>query len=232
MAATGLIVVASALAGIAPGALAATGPDPGSSDNHEITAAETRLFLTDHLANVTPPKQLKYRFERRGSLEAEANDEATLAVTMKEGRRTTEADFLHDGLRMELPPITDVAGNPILLHFLEREIRELSRLTGGSKNYYRKRIRMALAAAPPLADLAFDWQGKTLKGQQIRIDPYVDDPARNRYPTFASRYYTLILSKDIPGEIYQLRAELTEPGANGQAGKLIQSEVLTFEEVR
>ena len=203
-------------------------PPPGAGE-HEITEAEKRLFKTDHLANVAAPKKLHYRFERRGSLEPALDDDATVAVSVVDGKRNTVVDYLHGEQRMELPPITDVDGNPILLHFLERELREMRRLTRGSVSYYRKRIRMALAADPPVTRTTVEHQGRSLQASRIRVDPYLDDPARSRYPKFATRFYTLILSKDIPGEIYQLRAELIEPGQNGAPASVIESEVLTFE---
>lgn len=237
--ATSVSFAAEATAGADPGPAPSGGvmrgqvlppqqPPPGAGP-HEITEAEKRLFKSDHLANVEAPKTLHYRFERRGTLQPAVDDDATLAVTIVEGKRRTEADFLHGEQRMDLPPISDVDGNPVLLHFLERELREMNRQTKGSVSYYRKRIRMALAADPPVTDIHVDYRGRQIAAQRIRVDPYLDDPARNRYPAFASRFYTLILSKDIPGEIYQLRAELLEPGKDGAPASVIQSEVLTFE---
>ena len=34
---------------------------------------------------------------------------------------------------------------------------------------------------------------------EIRIDPYVDDPARSRFEKFAGRYYVMVLSPEVPG---------------------------------
>ena len=90
-------------------------------------------------------------------------------------------------------------------------------------------LARALAADPPVTRTTVEHQGRSLQASRIRVDPYLDDPARSRYPKFATRFYTLILSKDIPGEIYQLRAELIEPGQNGAPASVIESEVLTFE---
>jgi hypothetical protein len=209
-----------------------TGPatEPtGTPITARITDAEKRLFMTDHLAGISDARVLAYRFERRGILEPEARDSATLTLAVANGKRVTTVDYLHEERRIELPAIVDVQGNPILLHFLEREIRELSRLTGGSRNYYRKRIRMALASDPPVTEVAIDQRGRSLRGYRIRIDPYLDDPARSRYEKFATRFYTLVLSPDIPGEVYELRAELLEPARPGTAAAIVQSEVLTFE---
>jgi hypothetical protein len=227
-----LATAGALLSGAAPANAAdpptSTTPAPAAADPR-ITDAEKRLFMTDHLANVAAGRTLAYRYERRGSLEPAADDEATLTLQMADGKRSSTVDFLHGDRRIELPPITDVEGNPILLHFLEREIREFSRLTGGSRTYYRKRIRMALAADPPVSRIRIDRGGRSLDGFEIRVDPYVDDPARSRYERFAARRYTLVLSPDIPGEIYQLRAELPATATAGTAGPALQTEVLTYE---
>ena len=47
-------------------------------------------------------------------------------------------------------------GNPVLLYFLERDIREMERLTGGKSGYFRKAIRLALARSASVeADASF-----------------------------------------------------------------------------
>ncbi len=211
--------------GSAGGAARPEAAAPVQAADPRITDAERRLFMTDHLANVTVGRTLAYRYERRGTLEPVADDEATVTLQMADGKRTSTVDFLHDDRRLELPPINDVEGNPILLHFLEREIRDFSKTTGGSRNYYRKRIRMALAADPPITPVAIERDGRKLRGFEIRVDPYADDPARSRYERYAMRRYTLVLSPDIPGQIYQLKME--QPPAAG--GEPVQTEVLTFQ---
>jgi hypothetical protein len=219
VAARRLVVVA--LTGAACGAMAA---DPG-----QFSEAENQLFVRPHLAAVVLPARLHYRYQRTGSLEPEVSDHATVTLTEQSGNRAASVAYLADERKLELPPIGHVEGNPIILHFLEREVRELKRLTGGAAAFYRNRIRKALAGDATVRETEVSYNGKTVKGIEIRIDPYVDDPARSRFEKFADRYYVMVLSPEIPGEVYQLKAELPAPAAGPPAGRILHGEVLTFE---
>jgi hypothetical protein len=208
-------------------ALAASGVR--AADPSEYSEAERQLFVRPHLAAVTPPARLQYRYERTGTLEPEVTDHATVALAESAGARTAEVAYLSEDRKLELPSIGYVDGNPIILHFLEREVRELNRLTGGAVGFYRNRIRKALAGDAKVRETEVSFNGKTVKGTEIRIDPYVDDPARSRFEKFADRYYVMVLSPDIPGEVYQMKAQLHAPTQGAQAGKVMLDEVLTFE---
>ena len=117
----------------------------------------------------------------------------------------------------------------MILHFLEREVRELRRLTGGSVTYYRNRIRKALAGDARVRQRQVTFDGKDVEAVEIRVDPFVNDPARDRFEKFADRYYVMVLSPEIPGEVLEMKAELMGRDGTAEAGKLVQSEVLTFE---
>lgn len=221
-------VVLSAKTGLAAAAVlsaaAAMAADPS-----EYSEAERQLFVRPHLAAVTPPARLHYRYERTGTLEPEVSDRATLLLGESAGARTADVDYLSENRKLELPSIGYVDGNPIILHFLEREVRELKRLTGGSVGFYRNRIRKALAGDAKVKETEVNYNGKTVKGTEIRIDPYVDDPARSRFEKFADRYYVMVLSPEIPGEVFQMKAQSPGPVNGPEAGKALLDEVLTFE---
>jgi hypothetical protein len=217
----GAAMVAAALTFAASGATAA--------DPSEYSEAERQLFVRPHLAAVTPPARLHYRYERTGTLEPEVSDHATVTLGESAGARTADVAYLSDERKLELPSIGYVDGNPIILHFLEREVRELKRLTGGSVGFYRNRIRKALAGDARVRATEVSYNGKMVKGTEIRIDPYVSDPARSRFERFADRYYVMVLSPEIPGEVYQLKAQSAGPSEGPLAGKALLGEVLTFE---
>ena len=55
-----------------------------------------------------------------------------------------------------------------------------------------------------------------------------EPPARSRFEKFADRYYVMVLSTEVPGEVYQLKAQL--PAASGSSAEgMVHGEVLTFE---
>lgn len=200
-----------------------------AADPSEYSEAERQLFVRPHLAATRPPAKLHYRYERTGTLQPEVSDHATLLLTAHDGGRGATVDYLSGDRRLELPSIDYVDQNPIILHFLEREVRELKQLTGGAISFYRNRIRKALAGDATVRQTQVSYNGRMVEGLEIRIDPYIDDPARSRFEKFARRYYVIVLSPAIPGEVYQMRAELPAPSAGSQAVGVIQGEVLTFE---
>ena len=200
-----------------------------AADPSEYSETERQLFVRPHLAGLAPPTQLHYRYQRSGTVEPEVSDHAVVSLSDVAGARTASVQYLSGDRMLELPPVDSGDGNPVILHFLEREIRELKRLTGGAVGFYRNRIRKALAGDAKLRAIEVPYNGTTVKGVEIRIDPYVNDPARSRFEKFADRYYVMVLSPDVPGEVYQLKAELLGPAGSPEAGKIMHSEVLTFD---
>ncbi|MBA3476910.1 MAG: hypothetical protein H0T52_00675 [Lautropia sp.] len=217
--AVGLIAAATAFVSL--GAIAA--------DPSEYSEAERQLFVRPHLDSVEPPARLHYRYDRTGSLQPAVSDHATLILGRSDGARTAAVEYLSGDRKLELPAEGYADGNPIILHFFEREVRELKRLTGGSVGFYRNRIRKALAGDAKLQETQVSYDGRMVKAVAIRIDPFVNDPARSRFEKFAERYYMMVLSPDVPGEVYQLKAVLPGSAAGADAGQTVQGEVLTFE---
>jgi hypothetical protein len=208
--------------------LACTATVAPAADPSQFSEAEHQLFVRPHLAALDPPIRLHYRYRRTGSLQPEVTDHATLILTMHNGGRRSAVEYLSGNRRLELPPIDYVEQNPLILHFLEREVRQLRELTGGSISFYRNRIRKALAGDATVRQTQIDYQGRKLNAVEIRIDPFVNDPARSRFERFADRFYVLVLTSEIPGEVFQLKAELPPP-PNSPAGRIVHREVLTFE---
>ena len=105
----------------------------------------------------------------------------------------------------------------------------MHRLTGGSINYYRKRIRMALADGGQVKNVTRNLGPRRVAATEIHIAPYRDDPARARYEKFAEKVYVFTLSDEVPGKVVELRSELTAPrDATGKAGDIVIAEALSF----
>ena len=62
--------------------------------------------------------------------------------------------------QVALPALNGAQGNPVLLGFLERDISEMKRMTGGSTSYFRKRIRIALAEAASVEPVTVSYGGR------------------------------------------------------------------------
>lgn len=183
----------------------------------EFSPAERALFMTDHLGTLTTPTTLRYTFRKIGSLEE--NFEDKVAVALKAQPKSpcciTSTEFLGGARRIKLPEVELARGNPVILHFLERDIHEMQRLTKGQPNYFRKRIRMAVFNGAEVSDVEVPFRGRAIAARQITISPYSDDPLRTRYEKLADKQYIFTLSTDVPGGVYAIRARVNGASAGG-----------------
>jgi hypothetical protein len=191
----------------------------GSAAAQPISPAETLLFETDHLARTKVPATLVYEFRHLSNVEPAFTDSVELEVSRSKDKGQLHAvlRFLTGARMHTLPEVDDAHGNPVLLGFLEHDIAEMRRLTGGSVTYFRKSIRMALANSAQVTPQRITYQGKTLDGKAVRIQPYLNDRLRARFENYARKTYTFVLSDEVPGGIYQVRTSLANTGINQPA---------------
>ena len=191
-----------------------------------FSEAERALFVSPHLKGLRPPMELKYRFDKSGTLEDAFSD----AVTLRLATRTdgsccaATADFLNGARRLDMPDMEAAEGNPVLLYFLERDIREMSRRTKGQPNYFRKRIRMAIFQGASVREVTASYLGKPMAARQFVVAPYLDDPLRVRFEALANKRYFLTLSDAVPGAIVALSSRIDAPAAG--AAPLVVEQLL------
>ncbi len=181
----------------------------------EFSAAEQALFVTNHLGALKPSTTLHYRFRKSGSMEPGFDDTATIALSAQPDGKCCAAasEFLSGPRRLALPEIEAAQGNPVILYFLERDIREMERLTKGKANYFRKRIRMAVADAATLTEVSLPYQGRNVAARQITITPYADDPLRARFEHLVNKRYVFTLSDAVPGGVLSIRTQVDAAAA-------------------
>lgn len=191
----------------------------------EISAPEKLLFQTNHFANVTKPMRLSYVYRQVAAAPEAFSDNVSVDVIKRnaDGTASVAAQFLTGVHAIAIPPIDDAHGNPVLLGFLERDIAEMKRLTGGATGYFRKRIRLALATTTlAVQPVAVSYLGKAVSAQQVVIYPYRDDPLKDRFGKFADKGYIFILSNEVPGSLYRIYTTLNAAQA-GEAGETIDA---------
>lgn len=182
----------------------------------DFSPAERELFMSPQLANVKPPATLRYTYVKRGSMEPGFEDEVRLLLKARADRSCclASAEFLTGARRLALPEIEDAAGNPIVMYFLERDIREMNRLTKGQSNYFRKRIKLAVYQGAEIRELTLPYAGKSVAARQITIAPYLDDPLRERFKNLWNKRYVFTLADAVPGGVYAMSASaIGETGA-------------------
>lgn len=198
-------------------------PAPAADD---FSPAERALFMTNQLKSLKPPTTLRYTYRRSGSLEPVFHDVVAVKLRAQPGGAccTANAEFLSGPRRLSLPEVEAGEGNPVILYFLERDIREMNRLTKGQANYFRKRIRMAVYRGAAIEELNVSYQGKPVPARRISVTPYADDPLRVRFEKLANKTYVFTLSDAVPGGVYSLRTRIDAEAAG--SAPLISEEMV------
>ena len=209
VAACGLALAAPPRVERAPADAAAGASQPGES----ISAAERLLFTHPHLATVRTPRTLSYAWSAQVAASAGPPDRATLALRPRADGTccSVHGQYLSGEMAVQLPDFDDATANPIILYFLEAEVRRLQRTTTGQSAHFRRQIRMSLATDAHVTEAAVRWNGKDVPGHAVRVAPFLDDPYRARFEREAATEYVFLLSDEVPGGVAALFATL--PGA-------------------
>lgn len=199
---------------------------PCHAEEQPLSVAEQRLFLDPHLQNTARIEALRYSYARSGSAPGAFSDSVKVALgaDVAPGSRKTNVQFLSGERSLSLPDTESASANPAILSFLERDVREMQRLTRGQANYFRKRVRMALADNAQVEDINVPWQDRSIAAWRISLTPYVKDPLRARFEQFANKRYEFVLSQQVPGWVYEMRTTVTDA-----QGKPLIEEVMHYQ---
>lgn len=204
----------------------ATMPLAAFAEQQPISEAEHALFLSDHLRSVASAQMLRYTLHRSGTLDQAFQDSIEVEVSEAAGKRALETRCMTGSKKLDLPAVEDAIGNPALLCFLERDIREMERMTGGNKWFFQKRIRLALADGPEVKPIKVRFAGKEIAAKEIRITPYAKDSLRYKFERYADKYYVFQLSDAVPGGILEVDAVIPDSAKPG--GPKLVEEVMAF----
>jgi hypothetical protein len=203
--------------------------DTGQNPKEEITRAETLLFLDNHLAKIKSSKQFDYNIKSVGKLSKDTNDVIKVFLEFKKRVISANAELGSGKNATYLNTIKYPQNNPIILYFLERDILEMQRLTKGQPNYFRKRIRAALAEGPRIKKTNRIFDGKNISTLTFSIKPYATDPLRNsperaKYKRYSKKTYTFVLSDKVPGHVLEIVTNIPSRSKK----KILLREVLSF----
>lgn len=207
-------------------------PAEVNPEEFDFSEAETRLWLSDHLKNITRPARLHYEFQRAGSYEEGFIDAVFLDIIgiNQDGSKNAELRFF-TGPReqpVNADNITEITGNPVLGTYMGGDVRDMNRLTSGSWRYFQRRIKLALSEGAVIEQISVTFEGRSVAAQRISITPYLKDPRRAEFERFAGKRYEFILSDEIPGTLFQIHTLI--PGDDG-AGEPLIEETLTLRQV-
>ena len=180
---------------------------PAAEDYSE---AERLIFSNEQLRNVKPPATLGYAFRKSGALEDGYADRVSIALEPQADGSCCigRGEFLSGARRLTLPEIENASANPVILYFLEHDVREMQRLTRGQQAHFRRMIRMAIYKGAQVTETTLRYRGRALRGHEVAIAPYLDDPVRARFEKFARKRYVFLLSDEVPGSVYGIRSSI------------------------
>lgn len=183
------------------------------------------LFETPHLNNISHPETLTYRYEQTSP--QRLTDSVSLHVTKihPDGTKYVSFEFMTGERRIFFPAVDHFSGNPLLMLFLEHDVREMKDQTGIAAAYFRNRIREAFVDRAILSDSSVQWDGRAVGARLISLKPFADDPRLQKLPSFRGKQYSFLLSDRVPGQIEQLEAEMP---ADPESGTPEWSEKITF----
>ncbi|NML45575.1 hypothetical protein HHL11_17615 [Ramlibacter sp. G-1-2-2] len=196
---------------LACAAASAAAQDPAVAPSE----AERLLFLQEHLANVSRPRVLRFRYEEDAPGKARVSDAAVFTLRMREGGPCCDVhgEYLSGAMAVNLPDFTAARANPVVLYFLEGEVRRLERSTGGQAAHFRRQLRIALAETAAVSDSSIQWDAQARPARTVRVVPFARDPFRARFADQADIEYAFVLSDAVPGGVYQMSATLPGAGA-------------------
>ncbi len=111
-------------------------------------------------------------------------------------------------------------GNPLILYFVESIVRDMATTAGGSPFYIRNRIKASLEQDNPVLEETLETDGGSIKVTTVTLQPFRNDPNKDRMKGFGDLELTVRMSEQIPGWYYQLQAEApVSPETDGDAAQ-------------
>lgn len=203
------------------------------SEEPEFSRANTLLFLDDHLTGPDYSARYVYSSSRAGSEERDFDDRITMtahAVSGSDAKRV-EFDLPAGSSQKPVPAVERARGNPMIMVFLQSDVLELAEATGGHWRYFQKQMKLALEHDARVEPVSIDFQGQSIEGHRITVQPYAKEQARRKeLGPYRNKTYEFLLSDELPGEVFELRS--TTPAGEGSEAPVVRQVTLqTFEKL-
>lgn len=184
--------------------LAAAEPVPPQANR-----AQVLVFMGEHLRQTQQGQVLTYDFARHESGEPDKADTVsmTIAKVHDDAKRDLTFQFLSGEDEIAFPDAHSYRGNPIAIQFLERDIRNMSRLTGKPSAYFRDRIRRAFRH-PQVVDEAVDVGDQKVDATRVKVVPFIGDPTLEGIDGYAGKEYQFIYSEQVPGDLVEIKTRV------------------------
>jgi hypothetical protein len=197
------------------------------------TAAETvadRVFGVSLFGDVAAPAKLRYRYEMPGQgVDPPVVSHIDLDVreAVADGSKSVYVDMFEGSNHREFGPIASKEQNPLILVFLQRDVNQMSNLTGGAAMYFQQQIRRAFQDEAESEPVEVTLGDQKLQGRRLVMRPFLHDPQIGRFPQFKDKAYEFVVAEGVPGGVYSLATRTLDP----KDGHLVLAETVTFQDV-
>ncbi|MEW8557461.1 MAG: hypothetical protein AB2588_05710 [Candidatus Thiodiazotropha sp.] len=194
-----------------------------------LNQAQKLVFFKDHLKGVPKGSRLDYEFTNATQGKEGFRDSIEIDVVnvVAEDKRDLEFNFLSGENHIDFSPAKAYTGNPVIIHFLERDISMMAKDTGGSSGYFRNRIRDSFKNPSLVREIKFHYGGKELAGTEVVITPFVADPNTDNFKFYVNKRYQFIFSDQVPGGVYRIHTQVP----NEKDGGILIDEDMTFRKI-
>jgi len=174
------------------------------------------LFERQHLSALETGAEIVYRFERTVSEPKAPDDrfadEIRLVVTAVAAAGTREVALsVFTGERQLRQTVPGMTGNPLLVVFLDRAVNNMTRLAGGSRAYFKSRIRAALLEKAIVEPITIPYRGGSVEAFRVSVLPFQGDPNAAAMLGYEGAKLTFVLCETLPGHLVELAATFESP---------------------
>ncbi len=196
------------------------------AENYE---AADLIFQNRHLDLVQKGSTVAYKFEHKVSDEKlmgkPFTDDIKFSVTdvNAEGQRILDVTVFTGDRQRPIQNYDGLTINPVFIWFLDKCVENFRTVAGGKQPYLKGRMKEAFVKKPKLEDVKVEFGGKTIDAKKVTIEPFVNDPNKQKMQGYENSKFSFVMSKDIPGYFYELNADMfsTQAGTGKLSDRLV-----------
>ncbi len=180
--------------------------------------ATSILFETPDWAEAPAGTKISYRYARQtdGSAGYGASFEDSVGLTLEAGgeiaNRTIEVQMFSGERRVPAGPFENMSTNPVLLLVFENHLQALSRMFQANPRYLKTAIRKAWRDKATIEDIKVMVGMRAVPGTRVTIQPFRDDPMKDRMKGLEGLTYAVDVADSVPGEIAAIDIHTPDEG--------------------
>lgn len=184
-----------------------------AAEDLPLSPAQTALFDTPHMANVTGPETLTYDYARTGPESFTDRILVEIKNINPDGTKDMTFDYLTGEHHVAFPAVGNFRGNPLLILVLDRDVAMMSTALGMSEAYFRNRIRQSFLDASVVTETTVSVGGAPVPARTVVVTPFAKEQRLERIPSLQAKTYAFTLAQTVPGMIASIRIDTPSDAA-------------------